>query len=37
MVNNNSINSEMDLDGIVRYLETTLEEAMYSTTDGVHI
>lgn len=37
MVNNNSINSEMDLDGIVRYLETTLEEAMYSTTEGVHI
>lgn len=37
MVNHNNINSEMDLDGIVRHLETTLETAMYSTTDGVHI
>ena len=37
MVNHNNINSEMDLDGIVRHLETTLETAMYSTPEGVHI
>lgn len=37
MTNNNQINSEQDLDGIVRYLEETLEEAMYAAAEGVHV
>ena len=37
MTNNNQINSEQDLDGIVRYLEETLEESMYAMAEGVHI
>lgn len=37
MTNNNQINSEQDLDGIVRYLEETLEESMYAVAEGVHV
>ncbi|MEY8428426.1 tape measure protein [Lachnospiraceae bacterium 46-15] len=36
MVNNNTINSEMDLDGVTEHLRTTIEEQMYATSEGVH-
>ncbi len=36
MTNHNSINSEMDIDGIVDHLETRLHEVMVSTAEGVH-
>lgn len=34
--NNNSINSEMDIDGIVNKLTVGVEEAMEKATEGVH-
>ena len=36
MTNNNSISSNMDLDGIVNHLEAKLHEVMVSTAEGVH-
>lgn len=36
MVNNNTINNEMDLDGVVDYFTTGLEEAMEAVAEGVH-
>lgn len=36
MVNNNQINSEMDLDGVVTYLEDRLYETMAVAAEGVH-
>lgn len=36
MTNNNNISSEMDLDGVVDYLATGIEEAMEITAEGVH-
>lgn len=36
MTNNNNINSETDLDGIVAYLEDTLYETMEIAAEGVH-
>lgn len=36
MTNNNSISSNMDLDGIVNHLEAKLHEVMVSTAKGVH-
>lgn len=36
MTNNNNINSEMDLDGVVDYLANGLNEAMEKAAEGVH-
>ena len=36
MTNNNSISSNMDLDGIVNHLEAKLHEVMVATAEGVH-
>ncbi|MCI8610002.1 MAG: tape measure protein [Firmicutes bacterium] len=36
MTNNNTINSEMDMDGFVTSLKGKLEEELYSTAEGVH-
>lgn len=36
MNNNNTINSEMDLDGIVDHLKTKVEEEMEIAAEGVH-
>jgi len=36
MTNNNNINSQMDLDGIVTYLEDKVYEAMLIAAEGVH-
>ena len=36
MTNNNSISSDMDLDGIVDYLATGVNEAMEKAAEGVH-
>ena len=36
MTNNNRIESEMDIDGIVDHLETRLHEVLVSTAEGVH-
>lgn len=36
MTNNNSINQEQDIDGIVETLATKLEEELQSVADGVH-
>jgi hypothetical protein len=36
MTNYNTINHEMDLDGIVTHLETKLEESMQIAAEGVH-
>lgn len=37
MTNNNSISSEMDLDGVVSYLEDKLYESMVVAAEGVHV
>lgn len=37
MTNNNNINSNMDLDGVVDYLATSINEAMEKAAEGVHI
>ena len=37
MVNNNSISSDMDLDGIVDYLVVGVNEAMERAAEGVHV
>lgn len=37
MNNNNSISSDMDIDGIVRQLEKSVEESMYAAAEGVHV
>lgn len=34
--NHNSINNDMDLDGVVEYMRTTVEEQMYAAAEGVH-
>ena len=36
MTNNNTINNEMDLDGVTEHLRTTIEEQMNATAEGVH-
>lgn len=36
MTNNNNINSEMDLDGVVNYLANGVNEAMEKAAEGVH-
>jgi tape measure domain-containing protein len=36
MTNNNQINSDMDLDGVVNYLEEKLYETMVVAAEGVH-
>ena len=36
MTNNNNINSDNDIDGIVAKLKGKLEEEMISTAEGVH-
>ena len=37
MVNNNTISSEMDIDGVVNLLEIKVQEAMAASAEGVHI
>ena len=37
MVNNNTISSEMDIDGVVNLLEVKVQEAMAASAEGVHI
>ena len=37
MNNNNSISTDMDIDGIVRQLEKSVEESMYAAAEGVHV
>lgn len=37
MVNNNSISSNMDLDGIVNYVATGVHTAMQNAAEGVHV
>lgn len=37
MVNNNSVSSELDLDGITDHLRTRLEQEMYAAAEGVHV
>ena len=37
MTNNNSINKNMDLDGVVDYLVTGVNEAMEKAAEGVHV
>lgn len=37
MTNNNNINEEQDIDGIVEVLATRLEEELQSVADGVHV
>ena len=37
MVNNNTISSEMDIDGVVNLLEIKVQEAMVTSAEGVHI
>lgn len=37
MTNNNNINSEMDLDGVVDYLANGVNEAMEKAAEGVHV
>lgn len=37
MTNNNTINRDMDLDGVVSYLEKKVEETMISSAEGVHV
>lgn len=37
MTNHNTVNNEMDLDGIVNHLETKLDESMRMAAEGVHI
>lgn len=37
MTNNNNINSDMDLDGMVDYLATGVNEAMEKAAEGVHV
>ena len=37
MTNNNSINNNMDLDGVVDYLTTGVNEAMEKAAEGVHV
>lgn len=37
MVNNNTISSEMDIDGVVNLLEVRVQEAMAASAEGVHI
>ena len=34
--NNNSINNEMDLDGVTEHLRSTMEEQMFAAAEGVH-
>lgn len=34
--NHNTVNSEMDLDGVVEYMRTTIEEQMDAAAEGVH-
>lgn len=36
MINNNTINQEMDLDGITNHFRERLEEEMYAVAEGVH-
>ena len=36
MTNNNSINKDMDLDGVVDYLTNGVNEAMEKAAEGVH-
>jgi tape measure domain-containing protein len=36
MTNHNTINNEMDLDGVTEHLRTTIEEQMSATAEGVH-
>ena len=36
MTNNNNINNEMDLDGVVNYLTNGVNEAMEKAAEGVH-
>ena len=37
MTNNNSISSEMDLDGVVDYLVVSVNDAMEKAAEGVHV
>ena len=37
MVNNNSIASEMDLDGVVNVLQAKIYESMVTSAEGVHV
>ena len=37
MTNNNSISSDMDLDGVVDYLASSVNEAMEKAAEGVHV
>lgn len=34
--NNNTINNEMDLDGVTEHLRSTMEEQMFAAAEGVH-
>ena len=37
MINNNTISSEMDIDGVVNLLEAKVQEQMAVAAEGVHI
>ena len=37
MTNNNTVSSDADLDGIVDYLVTGVNEAMEKAAEGVHV
>lgn len=37
MINNNTISSELDIDGVVNLLEVKVHEAMVASAEGVHI
>ena len=36
MTNNNNINSELDLDGVVSYLEEKVYDSMITAAEGTH-
>ncbi|WP_199883737.1 hypothetical protein [Anaerosinus massiliensis] len=37
MTNHNTVNNEMDLDGIVNHLENKVDETMRMAAEGVHV
>lgn len=37
MTNNNQINSELDVDGVIEHMRTTVEQEMAAAAEGVHL